>query len=78
MCEAHDRIYGGHNATHKTYLKISTSYYWPKMIQDIEKHKNFCLRCQQQKNQQTSGLLWHLFPFWTVQTSGFMQIFLAQ
>jgi Integrase zinc binding domain len=33
----------------KTYLKISTSYYWPKMIEDIERHKNFCLRCQQQK-----------------------------
>jgi hypothetical protein len=49
MCEAHDRILGGHNATHKTYLKISTSYYWPKMIQDIERHKNFCLRCQQRK-----------------------------
>jgi hypothetical protein len=31
MCEAHDSIVGGHNATHKTYLKISTSYFWPKM-----------------------------------------------
>jgi hypothetical protein len=49
MCEAHDSALGGQNATHKTYLKISTSYYWPKMIQDIEKHKNFCLRCQQRK-----------------------------
>jgi len=35
-----------HNATHKTYLKKITSYYWPKLIQDIEKHKNVCLRCQ--------------------------------
>jgi hypothetical protein len=25
MCEAHDSILGGHNAAHKTYLKISTS-----------------------------------------------------
>jgi len=47
MCEAHDSALGGHNATHKTYLKISTSYYWLKMIQDIEKHKIFCLRYQQ-------------------------------
>ena len=31
MCEAHDSILGGHNAAHKTYLKISTSYFWPKM-----------------------------------------------
>jgi Integrase zinc binding domain len=37
MCEAHDIIFGGHNANQKMYLKISTSYYWPKMIQDIEK-----------------------------------------
>jgi hypothetical protein len=43
MCEAHDGIFGGHNATHKTYLKISTLYFWPKMIQDIERHKNYCL-----------------------------------
>ncbi len=49
MCEAHNSILGGHNATHKTYLKISSSYYWPKMIQDIKKHKNFCLCCQQRK-----------------------------
>jgi len=49
MCEAHDSILGGHNATHKMYLKISTLYYWPKMIQDNEKHKNFCHRCQQRK-----------------------------
>jgi transposase InsO family protein len=49
MCEAHDSILGGHNAAHKTYLKISTSYFWPKMRQDIECHQNFCLRCQQRK-----------------------------
>ncbi len=49
MCEAHDSILGGHNAAHKTYLKISTSYFWPKMRQDIERHQNFCLWCQQRK-----------------------------
>jgi hypothetical protein len=49
MCEAHDIICGGHNATHKTYLKISTSYFWPNMRQDIERHKNYCLRYQQWK-----------------------------
>jgi len=56
MCEAHDSIIAGHNATHKTYLKISTSYFWPKMRQDSEHHQNYCLRCQQQKkstNKQT-------------------------
>jgi hypothetical protein len=49
MCEAHDGIFGGHNAAHKIYLKISTSYIWSKMRQDIKHHQNFCLRCQQQK-----------------------------
>jgi hypothetical protein len=43
MCEAHDSILGGHNAAHKTYLKISTSYFWPKMRQDFEHHQKFCL-----------------------------------
>jgi Integrase zinc binding domain len=49
MCEVHDSIVGGHNAAHKTYLKISTSYFWPKMRQDIEHHQAFCLQCQQRK-----------------------------
>ncbi len=56
MCEAHNSIVGGHNAAHKTYLKISTSYFWRKMRQDIERHQNFCLGCQQRKkstNKQT-------------------------
>jgi hypothetical protein len=57
MCEAHDSILGGHNTNHKTYVKISTSYYWPKMIQDIEKHKNFCLRCQQRKKSTNKRTL---------------------
>jgi RNase H-like domain found in reverse transcriptase/Integrase zinc binding domain len=43
MWEAHDGIFRGHNAVHKTYLKISTSYFWPKMRQDIERHQNYCL-----------------------------------
>jgi len=49
MCEAHDGIYGGHNTTQKTYLIISTSYFWLKMKPDIERHKNYCLICQQRK-----------------------------
>ncbi len=56
MCEAHDRVFGGHNAAHKTYMKISPLYFWPKMRQDIQRHQNYCLRCQQRKkstNKQT-------------------------
>ncbi len=39
----------GHNTTQKTYLKISTYNYWPKMFLDFDKHKKFCIRCQQSK-----------------------------
>jgi hypothetical protein len=49
MCDAHNSILGGHNVAHKTYLKISTSYFWLKMRQVIERHQAFCLRCQQHK-----------------------------
>jgi hypothetical protein len=63
-CEAHDSIFGGHNTTQKTYLQISTSYYWPKMLQDINKHKNICLSCQQRKNQHTKRHHCLLFQFW--------------
>jgi hypothetical protein len=37
-------------------LKISTSYFWPKMRQNIKRHKKYCLWCQQQTkstNKQT-------------------------
>ncbi len=53
MCGTHNGIFGGHNATHKTYLKISTSYFWPKMRQDIERHLSYCLRSQQ-RNKSTN------------------------
>ncbi len=78
MCEAHDSIVGRHNAAHKTYLKISTSYFWPKMRQDIERHQAFCLRCQQRKKSTNKGLHWHLCQFRIVQTSRFMPTFLAK
>ena len=57
MYEAHDSIFEGHNVTQKTYVKISTSYYWPKIFHDIDKHKNFCLRCQQRKKSTNKKML---------------------
>jgi hypothetical protein len=72
MYEAHESIFGGHNATQKTYLKILTFYYWPKMFQEIEKHKNFCLQCQQRKNQSKRKHHWRLYQFQTDQISEFM------
>jgi Integrase zinc binding domain len=57
MYEAHDSIFEGHNVTQKTYVKISTSYYWPKIFHYIDKHKNFCLRCQQRKKSTNKKML---------------------
>jgi hypothetical protein len=48
-CEAHNHQFGGHNAALKTYIRISSSYYWPKLWTDILKHTKTCLRCQQRK-----------------------------
>jgi len=62
ICEAHDSIFGGHNVTQKTYLKISTSFYWPKIIQEIERHKNFCLRCLQWRKATNKKSLLALQP----------------
>ncbi len=39
MCEAHDSIFGGHNATQKTYIKISTSFYWSEMFSPLKNTK---------------------------------------
>jgi hypothetical protein len=74
MCEAH-----GHNTTQKTYLKISTSYYWLKKFQDIKKQSKFCIKCQQQKDQHTRKCLFRHSQY---QNDGqifrFMQIYLGQ
>jgi Integrase zinc binding domain len=52
-CEAHNSIFGGHDATLKTYMKISSSYYWPGLYQDIKTHVQTCLTCQQRKKAMT-------------------------
>jgi hypothetical protein len=38
-----------HDATLKTYIKITSSYYWPSIYQDIKQHVQTCLTCQQWK-----------------------------
>jgi hypothetical protein len=32
LCEAHNSIFGGHDANLKTYMKLSSSYYWPGLF----------------------------------------------
>jgi len=31
FCEAHDSIFRGHNTMLKTYLKVTSSYFWQKV-----------------------------------------------
>ncbi len=49
LCEAHNNQFGGHNAALKTYIRISSSYFWPKIYTDVLNHTKTCFRCQQRK-----------------------------
>ncbi len=50
LSEAHNNQFGGHNATLKTYIRISSSYFWPKIYTDVLNHTKTCFRCQQRKS----------------------------
>jgi hypothetical protein len=47
LCETHDSIFAGRNAAQKSYLKLTTSYFWPSMYSHVLQHTRTCLRCQQ-------------------------------
>jgi hypothetical protein len=49
LCEAHNSFFGGHDANLKTYMKISSSYYWLGLFRDVKQHVQTCLTCQQRK-----------------------------
>ncbi len=38
LCEAHNHQFGGHNTALKTYICLTSSYYWPRIYSDILKH----------------------------------------
>jgi len=41
LCEAHNNQFGGHNAALKTYIRISSSYFWPKnLYRRAQPHKD--------------------------------------
>jgi hypothetical protein len=46
LCEAHNSIF---DTTLKMYIKISSSYYWQGLYQDIKMNMQTCLTCQQRK-----------------------------
>ncbi len=72
LCEAHNIIFGGHDATLKTYITISLSYYWPGLYQDIKTHVKTCLTCQQRKKATTKPTPLQPLPIPNDQTGGSM------
>jgi hypothetical protein len=38
LCESHDHLFAGHNAAQKTYIKLTTSYFWPNVYSHVLKH----------------------------------------
>ncbi len=61
LCETHDSIFARHNAALKSYIKLTTSYFWPTVYSHVLKHTQTCLRCQQcktakKKNQPLAPL----------------------
>jgi len=51
LCESHDHLFAGHNAQ-KTYIKLTSSYFWPNMYTHILKHTQTCFWCQQQRTSR--------------------------
>jgi hypothetical protein len=49
LCETHDSIFAGHNAALKSYIKLTTSYFWPNAYSHVLNHTKTCIRCQQRK-----------------------------
>jgi Integrase zinc binding domain len=62
LCEVHNHQFGSHNAALKTYIQISSSYYWPKLWTDILKHTKTCLRCQRRKKSTNKPPPLHPLP----------------
>jgi hypothetical protein len=52
ICNYHDQLFAGHNATQKSYIKLTSSYFWPDVYYHFLKHKQTCLRCQGHKSSK--------------------------
>jgi hypothetical protein len=76
LCKAHNSIFGSHNATLKTYIKITSSNFWPRIYQNPKRHVQTGLTCQQQKQALVkptplAPLLIPEQPNWRIQTDLF-------
>ena len=62
ICNAHGSILSGHDALTKTYIRISSSYFWPTIKTDIQSHLDSCLQCQQRKKSLAKPLPLQTLP----------------
>ena len=62
ICEAHGSILSGHDGLRKTYIRITSSYFWPGIKPDIQKHLDSCLQCQQRKKSTAKPLPLQTLP----------------
>jgi hypothetical protein len=78
LCETHDSIFASHNAAEKSYIKLTTSYFWPNVYSYVMHHTKTCLRCQQRKIPEMKIHLCLLCPFQTNQKFAFTLTYLVQ
>jgi hypothetical protein len=56
ICETHDQIFAGHNAAQKSYIKLTSSHFWPNVYSQVLKHTQtcfWCLQCKTSKQKPT-------------------------
>lgn len=51
LCQAHGHEMSGHDGHRKTYIRLTTSFFWPSIQSDIRNHIRTCLNCQIRKKQ---------------------------
>jgi hypothetical protein len=47
--QTHDSIMAGHLGIRKTYLRLSSKYYWKGMYRDVVEHVSSCVECNMRK-----------------------------
>lgn len=52
MKECHDAPTSGHAGLYKTYGRLSSQYYWPKMREDVARYVRECKTCGEMKPEQ--------------------------
>jgi hypothetical protein len=62
ICQAHGSLLSGHDALNKTYIRLTSSFFWPTVKTDIQKHIDSCLQCQQQKKSTAKPLPLQTLP----------------